>query len=96
MDGVAMYRISDAVRSTHNRDGGIVLDVRGGQMFTLNFVGSRILELLKNGSTESGIVDEIRREFGVRRDLVEHDVREFLRNLKTCHLIEEQESGVAV
>jgi len=95
-DGATMYRVSNTVRSTHNQDGAIVLDVRQGQMFNLNFVGSRILELLKNGSTESGIVDEIRREFGVSRDLAENDVREFLQNLKKCHLVEEQESGVAV
>jgi hypothetical protein len=95
-DGAAMYRVSDTVRSTHNQDGAIVLDVRQGQMFNLNFVGSRILELLKGGSTESEIVDEIGREFGVGRKLAENDVREFLQNLKKCHLVEEHEPGVAV
>ena len=54
-----MYRVSETVRSSHNPDGAIVLDVQQGQMFNLNFVGSRILELLKSGSTESEIVDEI-------------------------------------
>ena len=91
-----MYRVSNAVRSTHNQDGAIVLDVRQGQMFNVNFVGSRILELLKVGSTESEIVDEIGREFGVGRELAENDVREFLQNLKKCHLVEEQESDVVV
>jgi hypothetical protein len=91
-----MYRLSDTVRSTHNQDGAIVLDVREGQMFNVNFVGSRILELLKSGSAESEIVDEISREFEVSRDLAENDVREFLQNLKKCHLVEEQESGMAV
>jgi hypothetical protein len=91
-----MYRVSDTVRSTHNRDGAIVLDVRRGQMFNLNFVGSRILELLKSGSAEPAIVHEISREFGISRDLAENDVREFLRNLKKCHLVEKHESGVAL
>ena len=91
-----MYRVSDTVHSTHNQDGAIVLDVRQGQMFNLNFVGSRILELLKNGSTESAIVDEISREFGASRDLAENDVREFLQNLKKRHLVEEHEPGVGV
>ena len=91
-----MYTLSETVRSTHNQDGAIVLDVRQGQMFNLNFVGSRILELLKNGSTESEIVDEIVREFGVDRKLAANDVREFLQNLKKCHLVEEHERGVAV
>jgi uncharacterized protein (DUF2252 family) len=84
------------VRSTHNHDGAIVLDVRQRQMFNLNFVGSRILELLKNGSTETAITDQISREFGVGRELAENDVRQFLQALKKCHLVEEHEPGVAV
>ena len=91
-----MYRVSNTVRSTHNQDGAIVLDVRQGQMFSLNFVGSRILELLKRGSTESEIVDEIGREFGVGRELAENDVREFLQTLKKCHLVEEHEPSAAL
>ena len=91
-----MYRVSNTVRSTHNQDGAIVLDVRQGQMFNVNFVGSRILELLKSGSTESSIVDEIGREFGVRRELAENDVREFLQSLKKCQLVEERAAGAAL
>jgi hypothetical protein len=91
-----MYRLSDKVRSTHSQDGAIVLDVRRGQMFNLNFVGSRILELLKSGSTESGIVDQVSHEFGISRDLAENDVRAFLQNLKKCHLVEEHHPGVGI
>jgi hypothetical protein len=90
-----MYRFSDTVRSTHNQDGAIVLDVRQGQMFNLNFVGSRILELLKTGSNESAIIDQISREFGVSSNLAENDVRQFLQNLKKCHLVEEHEPDSA-
>jgi hypothetical protein len=91
-----MFRVSNTVRSTHNQDGAIVLNVRQGQMFNLNFVGSRILELLKGGSTESEIVDEIGREFGAGPELAGNDVREFLQTLKKCNLVEEREPGVAV
>lgn len=91
-----MYRLSETVRSTHNQDGSIVLDVRQGQMFNLNFVGSRILALLKSGSTQSAIVDQVSREFSVTRDLAEKDVQDFLHNLKKCHLVEEHEPGVPV
>jgi len=90
-----MYTVSDTVRSTHNRDGAILLDIRQGQMFNVNFVGSRILELLKNGSTESEITDQISHEFDVGRELAESDVRQFLRALKKCQLVEEREPGVA-
>ena len=73
-----------------------MLDIRQGQMFNLNFVGSRILELIKTGSNESAIIDQISREFGVSRDLAESDVREFLQSLKQSHLVEEHEPGSAV
>jgi hypothetical protein len=90
-----MYRVSETVRSTHSQDGAVVLDVRQGQMFNVNFVGSRILELLKGGSVESEIVDEMVREFGVSRDRVQNDVQAFLQTLKKNHLVEEHEPGVA-
>ena len=83
-----MYRISESVRSTHGQDGAIVLDVRQGQMFNLNLVGSRILELVKDGSAQPEIVDEIIREFGVSRHLAENDVQEFLQTLRKYRLVE--------
>ena len=90
-----MYRVSENVRSTHGQDGAVVLDLRQGQMFNLNFVGSRILELLKGGSVQSEIVDAIVREFGVSRDRVQNDVDAFLQTLKNNHLVEEHEPRVA-
>jgi Coenzyme PQQ synthesis protein D (PqqD) len=90
-----MYQVSESIRSTHGQDGAIVLDIRQGQMFNLNFVGSRILEFLKNGCTESAIVDEISQEFGVSWELAEKDVRAFLLALKKNGLVEEHEPGVA-
>lgn len=88
-----MYRISDGVRSTNTQDGAIVLDVRQGQIFNLNLAGSKILELLKSGTTESEIVDKMTLEFGVGREVVEADVREFLAALIVHRLIEEKCDG---
>jgi hypothetical protein len=91
-----MYRVSNTVRSTHNQDGAIVLDLRQGQIFNLNFVGSRIFELLKNGYTELAIADQISHEFGIGRDLAKSDVQQFLQTLKNSHLVEEGEQSVTV
>lgn len=91
-----MHKISDAVRSAHGQDGAVVLDIQQGQMFNLNLVGSRILELLESGSTESEIVDVISREFNAARNLVESDVREFLETLKTYNLVEDHGSDERV
>ncbi|MGC2258034.1 MAG: PqqD family protein [Candidatus Sulfotelmatobacter sp.] len=88
-----MFRVSESVRSTHGQDGAVVLDIQQGQMFNLNFVGSRILELLKTGATELAIVDEISQEFEVSRDVAEGDVREFIASLKQHHLLEDPETN---
>ena len=82
-----MHRVSDGVRSTHGQDGAIVLDVQRGQMFNLNPVGSRILELLETGSAESDIVNVISREFNTSREVVENDVREFIESLRKHKLV---------
>jgi len=84
-----MYKVSEGIRSTHGQDGAIVLDIRQGQMFNLNFVGSRVLELLETGATESAIVDEISSKFEVSREIAESDVQEFIESLKQHHLLED-------
>lgn len=70
-----------------------MLDVRQGQMFNLNVVGSRILELLESGATDSAIVDEISQKFEVSRDVAANDVREFIESLKQHHLLEDHGSA---
>ena len=91
-----MCRVAKTVRATHGQDGAVVLDIRQGQMFNLNPVGSRILELMKEGSNDKRITDEISREFDVAREIAECDVREFLQDLQNNHLVEECEPGPAV
>jgi Coenzyme PQQ synthesis protein D (PqqD) len=84
-----MYKLSSTVRTTRGQDGAVVLDIRQGQMFNLNQVGSRILELVKNGTDEPAIVDKIGVEFDVPRDVADHDVREFIHVLRQRRLIED-------
>jgi hypothetical protein len=85
-----MYRVSEGVRSTHGQDGAIVLDLQQGQMFNLNCVGSRILELLESGSDEPNIVKVISREFNASAEVVENDVREFIEALRNHKLVSER------
>ena len=85
--GEPMYRVSEGVRSTHGQDGAIVLDVQQGQMFNLNRVGSRILELLESGAAEPEIVNVISQEFSASREAVENDVREFIESLRKHKLV---------
>ena len=67
-----------------------MLDIHQGQMFNLNPVGSRILELLESGSTEADIVETIIREFSANREMVKNDVREFIGSLKEHKLVAER------
>ena len=88
-----MIRISENVRNTHNHDGGVVLDIRHGRMYGLNFVGSRILELVKQDYQEPQIAEEISPQFSIDLDTATSDVREFLESLDKHGLIERR--GVA-
>jgi hypothetical protein len=83
-----VMKLSEHVRSTHGQDGAVVLDILHGQMFRLNLVGSRMLELLKQDRTEEQIVDAISRDTGAPREIVETDLREFLTHLEKHHLLE--------
>jgi coenzyme PQQ synthesis protein D (PqqD) len=86
-------KLSEHVRSTHDQDGAVVLDILHGQMFRLNFVGSRMLELLKQDHTETDIVEQLSQEFGVGREIVASDVREFFEQLRHHHLLDGQEAA---
>ena len=86
--GSLLLKIADGVRSTHERDGAVVLDIYQGQMFTLNIVGSKILGMMELGWPESKIVEDISREFGIRSDIVARDVHEFLECLEKHRLVE--------
>ena len=83
-----MFRISDTIRETPTTDGGILLDIRHGQMFCLNLVGAKILELLRRGHDESHIADEISRDYGVHAEIVRGHVVEFIVTLRKHHILE--------
>ena len=91
-----MIRVSEHVRKIHSQDGGIVLDVKYGRMFSLNLVGSKIVELLDRHYTPAQIAEELTCEFGISVDVANRDLREFLDTLEKHHLIEAQPSGVAL
>jgi hypothetical protein len=83
-----MHKVSDSVRSAHGQDGAIVLDVQQGQMFNLNLVGSRILQMLEKGKAEPVITAQISQEFGIREEIVRADLKEFVQTLARYGLLE--------
>ena len=91
-----MFRISDTIRRTETVDGGILLDIHHGQMFCLNVVGAKILELMQRGYDETRIADEISRTYGASREVVRADVLEFIETLHKHHILQPVRSADVV
>lgn len=88
-----MFRIPDTIRRTRTDDGGILLDILHGQMFCLNIVGAKILELMQRGYDESRIADEISRDYGASREVVRADVIDFIETLHKHHILQPTRSA---
>jgi hypothetical protein len=82
-----VFTVPEHVRATHGSDGATVLDILHGQMFRLNFAGSMILELSKQGMGQPEIAEQLVREFRIERLTAEADVREFVETLEKHHLL---------
>jgi hypothetical protein len=91
-----MFRISDTIRRTETVDGGILLDIHHGQMFCLNVVGAKILELMQRGYDETGIAVEISRDYGANGEVVRADVRDFIEMLHKHHILQPVRSADVV
>lgn len=83
-----MFKVSDTIRGTETVDGGILLDIHHGQMFCLNIVGAKILELMQQGYDESQIADKISRSYGASREVVRADVLDFIESLHKHHILQ--------
>jgi hypothetical protein len=89
----SVFSVPEHVRTTHGSDGGTVLNILTGQLFHLNVVGSRILELLKQGLTAPEIAQELAREFEISCTTAEADVHAFTESLEKHHLLTTQHNG---
>lgn len=82
-----MFQISTTIRTTDTPDGGILLDIHRGQMFSLNPVAARILHFMQQGLDEPQITEEISREYEVDKEIVRPDVLEFIEALGKHHIL---------
>ena len=82
-----LYEVSTGVRSTRNEDGAIVLNILAGQIFRVNSVGGLILERLKQGRTESQIIEEISSACRTTQEVVRADLGQFLQSLEKHGLL---------
>lgn len=89
-----MLKLSHEVRSTHRQDGTIILDPTRGKMFGFNPVGSRILELIREGFTQAQIARQISEMFSVDPAIVQTDVQDFLAQLAKHHIVAPDENAL--
>lgn len=88
-----MLNTSETVRSAKTDDGRVLLDVRYGQMFSVNVVGSNILELVEKGWDEARIAEEITRAYAMNIEVVRTDVHEFIASLYRHRILKADQSS---
>jgi coenzyme PQQ synthesis protein D (PqqD) len=74
---------SHRVRSTHTGEGGIVMNIDKGKMFSLNASGSAIFQLLEKGFGDEAIVGELVKRFEIQPDVARRDLADFREALKS-------------
>jgi len=75
------------LRSIVDHDGAVILDIECNSMLTLNATGGYVWEKLQQGQSIPDIVRELAAETLTEIAVVERDVREFLEDLKSKHLV---------
>jgi hypothetical protein len=87
-----MLRLSENLRATTDRDGGILLDLARGRLFRCNASGAVILDLLSRGSDRPQIDSQFAERFGLSEEQASADVGLFLSVLRGNGLVEEREA----
>jgi len=88
-----MLHTFDAVRRTPTADGRLLLDPRGGRLFSVNVVGSKILELLEQGLDEQDIAERICVDCAENITTVRTDVHEFIEALRKHRIVRSMDSA---
>jgi hypothetical protein len=79
--------IPAGIRETKSPDGAVLLDIEQGICFSLNPVGLKIWELLKQGQPIDKVADTLAIEFPISRQQILADTQEFISALEAKQLI---------
>lgn len=90
-----MYRVSKAVRATHNQDGAVLLAIHTGQVLRLNATGSLVFQYLQQGATEAEITAALMTRFQLSSEVAAADLSEFLNALERLELIQQVDAATA-
>ena len=83
-------KVAQGVRETVNQDGAVLLDIEQGLCFSLNSVGTRIWEMIKDGRSVDEIADALEQDFRVPRTQILTDISDFLKQLENMRLVGDQ------
>jgi hypothetical protein len=75
------------LRSVMDRDGTVILDIEHDAIVTLNSTGRYVWDRLQQGKLLDDIVSELVAETGADTDVVDRDVRSFMAQLFSKHLL---------
>ena len=85
-------KVAKGVRETVNQDGAVLLDIEQGLCFSLNPVGTRIWEMIRDGRSVDEILDALEQEFRLPRTQLLADVSDFVKQLENKRLVGNQSS----
>ena len=82
-----MSLLRETIRSTATPDGGIVLDIAGGRLYSLNPAATVVFQSMERGLSRAEAAAELSRRFGIPGDVAANDVREFSEALEKLGLL---------
>ena len=85
---VTRYRIPDGLMMQTVKDESVILDPDTGTYFTLNDVGTRMLQLFRDHGDIEAVVATITDEFDVDAASAHNDLQQLLNDLSTHGLAE--------
>lgn len=82
-----MHQPAAHLRTIVDQDGAVILDTRNDRMLTLNPTGGYVWNKLQQGRTIEETISDLAHETGVDPLVVEQDIRNFLDQLRSNHLL---------
>jgi len=79
--------LAPGLRVSVHDEGAVILDIDGGQLYSTNKVGARILVLLEGKTALNDIADRIKEEFEAPLERVRADLDRFVGNLNSRGLL---------
>ena len=91
MTNMQKYKLHNDVLLTDVDDEMVLLDMRSGQYYGLNTVGSEVLKLINEGKSLDDAKTEICQRYQIDKQTAHDDISELITELKQQNLLVTQE-----